>query len=643
MCGFAGVVAWDEKYRVSRDTLAEMSARIAHRGPDGEGIHLNHEQQITPGTPQVGLVHRRLAILDLDPRSNQPFTDNQGRWIVFNGEIYNFRELRAELTKLKPDYSWRTTGDTEVLLVAYDVWGEKCVEYLNGMFAFVVWDQSEKRLFLARDRMGQKPLYLALRADKRHEPLVDDYGDPKAIAFASEIGALRELEWASGELQPWALTEYLGVGYVPCPWTIYGGISKLPPASRLAIHGVEITQNRYFDPNTPGGGIQHGDAGHRTRQLLLAAVSKQMISDVPLGCFLSGGVDSSIVAAAMKTAAHGGEVLTFSIGFDDPRYDETKYASSVATHLRTRHLEFRVTADAVCDLPALASVYGEPFGDSSALPTHYLSRETRKYVKVALSGDGGDELFAGYDRYRAMRISESLPFAARVATRTAAGIAPGDHPKGVSSRLRRFAAGLKLDPAKRYSSYVRLFSMAAANELFQSPDPKWDSVETAFDALMKRDGHRDAVRAAMAYDRTFYLPDDLLTKVDRASMLHALEVRSPFMDHELVQFAAGLTTDQLLKGGPKRMLREAFAQDLPAWVFKRKKMGFAVPIGEWFRGELRAMLRDNLFAADSFANQHFNMKVVHRLVDEHEQERVDHSQRLFALLMLELWWHTSRT
>ena len=510
MCGFAGVVAWDEKYRVSRDTLERMSARIAHRGPDGQGLYLNHEEGITPERPQVGLVHRRLAILDLDPRANQPFTDNQGRWIVFNGEIYNFRELRAELTKLKPDYAWRTSGDTEVLLLAYDAWDEKCVEHLNGMFAFAVWDEPEGRLFLARDRMGQKPLYCALRADEPRDPLVDDYGRPRAIAFASEIGALWPIAWAGHELQDSAVREYLAVGYISCPSTIYQGISKLAPSNRMTIRGTEISHSRYFDPNASSGGVSDGDARCQTRQLLLSAISRQMIADVPLGCFLSGGVDSSAVAAGMKAAAHGGEVLTFSIGFDDRRYDETPYASAVARHLGTRHLEFRVAPDAASDLPALAAVFGEPFGDSSALPTHYLSRETRKHVKVALSGDGGDELFAGYDRYRAMRISESLPFAARVATRTAAAVVPGAHPKGIGTRLRRFAAGINLDAAKRYSSYVRLFSRALANELFKGPDPQSDDVEIAFEGLVKSVGGRDAVRAAMAYDRKLYLPDDLL-------------------------------------------------------------------------------------------------------------------------------------
>ena len=642
MCGFAGVVVWDEKYRVNPETLQKMSARIAHRGPDGEGIYLNHESQITPDHPQVGLVHRRLASLDLDPRANQPFTDRPGRWIVFNGEIYNFRELRSELEKLKPDYPWRTTGDTEVLLVAYDVWGEKCVEHLNGMFAFAIWDDPQKSLFLARDRMGQKPLYVALISDPPADPIADDFGRPQAIAFASEISAIRAVRWADTSLNLHALEEYLALGYITDGMSIYRGVLKLGPSTRWAIHKDGQCWSRYFSPDAPGE-ISDADAILKTRTLVTKAVSRQLVSDVPLGCFLSGGVDSSIVAAAMKAAGHGGEVVTFSIGFNDPRYDETEYAARVAQHLGTRHHRFEVTPNAAHDLPALAAVFGEPFGDSSALPTHYLSRETRKHVKVALSGDGGDELFGGYERYVAMKRSENLPLAARVATRTAAAVVPGGtHPKSFRARFRRFAAAVGLDAGRRYSSFVRLFSRDLLRELMKSDGGDIDFVEPSFDTLA-RDGDHDVVRTAIAWDKKYYLPDDLLTKVDRASMLHALEVRSPFMDHELVQFAAGLTTDQLLKDGPKRMLREAFAQDLPPWVFKRKKMGFAVPIGDWFRGDLRSMLRDNLFASDSFATTHFDMKVVQRLIDEHEQQRVDHSQRLYALLMLELWWRQARS
>jgi asparagine synthase (glutamine-hydrolysing) len=630
MCGFAGVVAWDEKYRVSRDTLEKMSARIAHRGPDGQGLYLNHEEGTMPDRPQVGLVHRRLAILDLDPRANQPFTDNQGRWIVFNGEIYNFRELRAELAKLKPEYAWRTTGDTEVLLVAYDVWGEKCVEHLNGMFAFAVWDEPRGSLFFARDRMGQKPLYVATPHCS---------STLTAVAFASELGGLAPLPWLGRELETSALAEYLRWGTIGNEGTIYQGVEKLA-AGMWRTFGTDegAGGDYYFSPN------QATFSDETTRELAIRAVRRQLVSDVPVGCFLSGGVDSSVITAAAKLAMPQGRVVTFAIGFEDARYDETKFAASVARHLGTEHHEFRVRPDAAADLPKLAAVFGEPFGDSSALPTHYLSRETRQYVKVALSGDGGDELFGGYDRYRVMRLDRYLrrmPQVMRAKLAIVGSRTSNAHPKSTSSRMRRFLKTVDQPPGKRYSSYLRLFDDATISDLICQPIRFWpDDVQSNFDDLLE---HLDPVQAALATDRITYLPDDLLTKVDRASMLHALEVRSPFMDHELVQFAANLTTDQLLKGGPKRMLREAFAQDLPAWVFKRKKMGFAVPIGEWFRGELRAMLRDNLFASDSFAHQHFNVRVVQRLVDEHEQERVDHSQRLYALLMLELWWRTSRS
>ncbi|MDB5293118.1 MAG: asnB 3, partial [Phycisphaerales bacterium] len=344
--------------------------------------------------------------------------------------------------------------------------------------------------------------------------------------------------------------------------------------------------------------------------------------------------------AAMRRS--GGAVETFSIGFDDRRYDERSFAKAVAQHLGTKHHEFCVAPRAAEDLPRLAAAFGQPFADSSALPTHYLSRETRSHVKVALSGDGGDELFGGYDRYRAMLAGERFR---RVPTSVLKIIAassqriPGTHPKSTGARLKRFAATLSDPGYMRYARFVRLFDSETVEQLLtpelRTATRDCDTFEYVYNTHFQQN---DVVRAALAVDRLSYLPGDLLTKVDRASMLHALEVRSPFMDHELVEFAAGLTTDQLLKGGPKRMLREAFAADLPAWVFKRKKMGFAVPIGDWFRGELRGMLRDHLFAADSFAMGHFNRPVVERLVEEHETGRADHSQRLYALLMLELWW-----
>ncbi len=624
MCGFAGVVTWDDRYRVSPETLKRMSAAVAHRGPDGEGFHINHHEQATPERPQVALVFRRLAILDPDPRSDQPFTDGR-HWLVFNGEIYNFRELRKEITSLRPHYQWKTTGDTEVLLAAYATWREQCVDRLNGMFAFAIWDSIDRVLFLARDRMGQKPLYIA------------SDGDDNVIAFASEIAALRQLRWASQELSHSAAEEYLRWGYVPAVRTVFRGIFSCRPSERTVIHAEPCKPVRYFDRYIRKP-VSDSSAVADTRRLVIQAVEGQLISDAPLGVFLSGGIDSSVIAAC---ARRFGPVQTFSIGFEDPRYDERRHAEAIAQHLGTEHLSFLVTPDAVSDLPRLAQVFGEPFADSSSLPTHYLARETRKHVKVALSGDGGDELFGGYDRYRAMDLAERLqrlPAPATSILRAALSILPGTHPKSLGWRLKRFGAIAALPAPSRYSAIMRVFDEATISELTQRPVEQQDYLADLFDS--KAD---DVAAAALALDRVTYLPDDLLTKVDRCSMLHALEVRSPFMDHELVQFASGLTTDQLLKGGPKRMLREAFKDDLPAWVFKRKKMGFAVPIGEWFRGQLRPMLRDTLFSAGSFARQRFNMKVVERLIEEHEQNKVDHAQRLYALLMLELWWNTTKT
>jgi asparagine synthase (glutamine-hydrolysing) len=629
MCGFAGVIAWDERYRVSRETLARMSAAIAHRGPDGEGFHINHEEAITPDRPQVALAFRRLAILDPDPRSNQPFTDGR-HWLVFNGEIYNFRELRKELTAASPDYQWRTTGDTEVLLRAYAVWGEKCVEHLNGMFAFAVWDEVEKSLFLARDRMGQKPLFFSATTIG------------SAIAFASELQALTMLPWIGTGIEDVHLRSYLRRGYVgPGGSTFFESIRTISPGSWLRRSQTSHRGRAYFRVNSIDASPVRTDSPETsTRKLLTQAVERQLVSDVPIGCFLSGGMDSSVIAAVMQAATVGGRIHTFSIGFEDPRYNEESYAKAVAAHIGSTHRSFVVRPDAANDLPKLAAAFGEPFGDSSALPTHYISREVKKYVKVALSGDGGDELFGGYDRYRAMQLAEGFRFPKTL--QLAAAFLPEQHPKSMGARIRRFAASIEQSPSDRYTGYMRIFNDGLIRELTGSHKTahRWrDHHVFLFKQLSKT---RDSVQAALALDRFTYLPDDLLTKVDRCSMLHGLEVRSPFMDHELVQFAAGLTTDQLLKGGPKRMLREAFADDLPAWVFKRKKMGFAVPIGDWFRGELRPMLRDTLFSTGAFGRSHFNMKVVERLVEEHETQRVDHSQRLYALLMLELWWNTVR-
>ena len=638
MCGIAGLFAWDVGYRATRETLERLSTCIAHRGPDGQGILLSHEGDPSADRPQAGFVHRRLAILDPEPRADQPFVDLDGRWLIFNGEIYNFRELRKELALLRTDYIWRTTGDTEVLLLAYATWAENCLERLNGMFAFAIYtparDGKPAELFLARDRMGQKPLYFAQSIG--------------AIAFASEIGALRTVPWVDQSIDPGAIVDYLTRGFVS-RGTMYRGIDKLFPGTWRRVTARRMEQGgRYFDPN--GGSavaMPRSQAVDETRRLVAQAVQRQLVSDVPLGVLLSGGIDSSIVAAAAaKAVGKNQRLLTFSIGFEDSRYDETAYAHRVAEHLGTQHYQFTVRPDAAADLPKLAAAFGQPFADSSALPTHYLARETRQHVKVALSGDGADELFGGYDRYRAMDISRRLPRVLRKVGALAGRLrVPASHPKSRLVRLQRFAHSLDLPAGPRYASYLRLFNQADLHELL-NPDLR-ERAETGdrilvelYNSLMRGAPPRDEVQAALAVDRVVYLPDDLLTKVDHSAMLHALEVRSPYMDHELVQFAAGLPTEYLLRPKSKALLRGAFAAELPEGLFDRLKMGFAVPIGEWFRGDLRSLLRDSLDADGSFARTHFHAEAIDDMLEEHESRQRDHSQRLYALLMLELWHKT---
>jgi asparagine synthase (glutamine-hydrolysing) len=621
MCGFAGVVAFDRGCAVSRETLQRMSDRIAHRGPDGEGIWMSPEG--SPG-PRVALAHRRLAILDLDPRSNQPFTDGR-HWLVFNGEIYNFRELRHELYR----YDWKTTGDTEVILAAYEKWGTDCVKHLNGMYAFAIWSPARDGLFLARDRMGQKPLMVAIKTGEQ--------GGIDAVAFASEIGALLPLEWVDRTIDTQSLVEYLRWGYSRGR-TMVRGIESVLPSQTLTVTECGVERADYSDakpvPVAADKLVLH------TGDLIEKAVRRQLVSDVEVGCFLSGGMDSSVIAAVAAPAFPKKRPLrTFSIAFDDPRYDESKYAEEVAFRLGTNHQAFVVRPDAAEDLPLLAAAFGEPMADSSALATHYLARETRKFVKVALSGDGGDELFGGYDRYRAMRlIRASGPRLWKLVSPMTA-LLPGSHPKSLAHGLRRLARSAALPEAERYASYMRLMDESLLDDLLGSEPGGSDLIEEQFTLAR---GSREAVEAALAVDRQTYLPEDVLVKVDRCSMLHALEVRSPFLDHELVAFAAGLTEADLLGGGSKSLLRRAFDSDLPGNVFLRKKMGFAVPIGDWLRTSLRPMLHDSLFAADSFAADHFNRPIIETMIADHQEKRIDHSQRLYALLMLELWWRNVR-
>lgn len=666
MCGLVGIVAWERVLRADQGVMETLCARIAHRGPDGQGIWISPDPANATVSSQsppranadlppayVSLGHRRLAVLDVDARSNQPFISADGQVaLVFNGEIYNYRQLRDQLSHEMPDYPWRTTGDTEVILAAYLHWGERCIELFNGMFAIVIWDARTQSLFLARDRVGKKPLFVATAGGMELEASDSRSNQPpRAVAFASELGAMRAVPWLSREhleVRASSLQDYLLFGYVPGWRTIYQGIARLRPGHWMRINSGGYEVRRYFD----AGGSLAADlpaeliglpVQDQARRLIEQSVEDRLVSDVPLGCFLSGGIDSSVVAAAMVRRASG-RVKTFSIGFDEAGFDESPFAREVATHLGTDHHEFHVHMDAAADLPRLAAVFGEPFADSSALPTHCLSMHTRQQVTVALSGDGGDELFGGYDRYRAMRrlrAMDAIPGGRLIAALSQA--LPGNNPRHTLTRIKRAMATLGLPAGERYAQIMRLFDLQQVSRLLGRVGGLRTDPQIVGDRWFSEfAGNWPVGLAAMAMDRATYLPDDLLTKVDRASMLHALEVRCPLLDHRLIRFAANLTPAQVFSDGKKPLLRAAFGRDLPSSVFDRPKQGFAVPIGDWFRSSLRDMLHDHLLASDAICQTRLDGQIVQKMIDDHQSRHADHSQRLYALLMLELWHLNSR-
>ena len=615
MCGIAGIVSFGGP-PVDRAVVAAMGACLAHRGPDGEDVWLDP-------AGRCGLAHRRLAILDPEPRSDQPFAEGDDT-LVFNGEIYNYVDLRRDLPG-----PWRTTGDTETLLRALRTWGViRTLRRLEGMYAFGWWQGGTGRLTLARDPFGQKPLFFA-----------ESGGN---VAFASELSALRRVPWLRFEVDSFALSEYLRWGYVPQPRTIYAGVGKLRNGSWRTL--TSAGTGGLGNADEENGGFQGlgdaADAGGTSgpadvRRLMLAAVDRQLLSDVPIGVLLSGGIDSSVIAAA-AVAAKRGPVRTFCVGFADARYDERPYARRVAAHLGTEHADAEVTPDVAEDLPVLARHFGEPFADSSALPTLHLARFVNRHVKVALGGDGGDELFGGYERYWAFAQSAFL-WPLGPPAQLAARLLPDGHPKGAASRFKRFARALHLQPERRYLDLVRLFDDEQVTRLIGTggrPTPH----AALLAELLKHHGHRP-IAAAAAFDRRTYLVDDLHAKVDRAAMASSLEVRSPFMDRRLLSLAGRLRDDELMLGRRrgKRRLREAFADDLPAEMFSRRKMGFALPIGDWFRGPLRDMLTGQVLRPNGFCLTHFDPPAVRRLVEAHLSGREDHSQRLYALLFLEVW------
>ncbi len=621
MCGIVGIVRSD-KSDVDEALLARMCAAIRHRGPDDDGFYLNGA---------VGLGMRRLAIIDLKSGKQPIHNQDRTAWIVYNGEIYNYRELRDQLEKL--GHTFYTNSDTEAIIHAYDQYGADCPKYLRGMFAFAIWDERTEELFLARDRVGKKPL---LYAEVNGQ-----------FVFGSEFSALLLHPDISKEVDAEALHHYLSFMCVPAPLTAYRSIRKLEPGHSLRWRKGEIKIQRYWQPDfSKKVDYSEEEAGERAIEILRDAVKVRLMSEVPLGAFLSGGIDSSAVVALMSEESST-PVKTFSIGFEEQDFSELHHARRVAEHVGADHHEFIVRPDALEVLPILVEHYGEPYADSSAIPTYYVARETRRHVTVALNGDGGDESFAGYERYAAMRLAERyhrIPAILRDRVmRQAIDLMPSSETKrGRVRDLKRFIQAASLPKVERYLRWVSVFDTQGKQDLYSDEfQRETQNVSTAntLNPWFARANGSGIVDAALLTDIMTYLPNDLLVKVDIATMANSLEARSPFLDHHVMEFAASLPEKFKLRGlTSKYLLKRILKKLLPAENLDRRKMGFGVPIGPWLRTTLQPFLRETLLNEAALRRGLFKPEAVKQLVELHTRGERDHSHQLWTLLMLELWF-----
>jgi asparagine synthase (glutamine-hydrolysing) len=608
---------------VDRELLRSMASVINHRGPDDEGIFVKGN---------VGLAHKRLSILDLSPAGHQPMSNEDGSiWVVFNGEIYNFLDLRKDL--LQKGHTFKSQTDTETIVHLYEEKGIECVQDLRGMFAFAIWDENKKRLFCARDRAGKKPFVYAQSKE--------------GLLFASEIKSLLRDPAVGKSLDYRAIHHYLTYQYVPSPLSVFETIKKLPPGHILICEGGNITVKRYWSLSYRNKlhlpSVE--DYGERFRDLFEEAVKIRLRSDVPLGAFLSGGIDSSLVVAVMSGLMDQ-PVKTFSIGFEEEGYDELRFARLIADKYQTDHHEFTVNPDAVSILPKIVWHYNEPFADSSAIPTYYVSKMTRDFVTVALNGDGGDESFAGYERYLADKLAgyyRRVPSCVRegIVRRVVDKLPHSTNRRNFFRRLKRFVQGISEIPERRYVRWICFFDNDMKEDLytasFKELNHGCDSVDLTVQWYERAEAEEFLDRTLFV-DVMSYLPEDLLVKVDIASMAHSLEARSPFLDHKVMEFAASLPHNLKLRGiETKYLLKQTLSDIVPGEILHRKKMGFGVPLDVWFRNDLKEMAYDVLLDQKSIERGYFRKEYVSKMLDEHVSRQYDHSYRIWALLFLELW------
>ena len=622
MCGIVGIFDTRGTREIDRALLARMNETQHHRGPDEADLYIE---------PGVGFGHRRLSVIDV-AAGLQPLGNEDGSVMVcYNGEIYNYRELTEELKGL--GHTFRTRCDTEVIVHAWEEWGEDCVHRFRGMFAFGLWDRNQQVMFLGRDRMGVKPLYYSM--------LPDGF-----FAFSSELKALRTLSQLNREIDPQAVEDYFAYGYVPEPKTIFKGALKLSPGFTLLQKvGAPMAQPRqYWDvPFKLHGAMSDEEAQEELLTRIREAVKIRLVAEVPLGAFLSGGVDSSAVVA-MMAGLNEGPVHTCSIAFNDKAYDESEYASMVAAQYKTDHYTETVDTDDYGLLDTLAHLYDEPFADSSAIPTYRVCQLARKRVTVALSGDGGDENLAGYRRYRYAMAEQNvrgrIPSSLR---KPVFGTLGRLYPKADWAprvfRAKTTFEALARDTVEGYFHGVSVMSDALRAKLFS---PGFRTNLQGYNAIEVMRGHADnsptgdPLSLIQYIDMKTYLPGDILTKVDRASMAHALEVRVPLLDHQLVEWISGLPADMKLKGGEgKYIFKKSLEAHLPHDILYRKKMGFSVPLASWFRGPLAQRVRDSLLGPLLADTGIFNLTFLRELVEHHQSGRRDYSASIWTLLMFE--------
>lgn len=623
MCGIAGFISPNDQTSLSNreDILDRMCKIITHRGPDEQGT-------VVRGKAALGM--RRLSIIDIKSGQQPIFNDDESLAIVFNGEIYNYRELKTDLEQ--KGYRFKTNSDTETILLAYQEYGAEAVKKLRGMFAFAIWNFQDEELFIARDRIGKKPLFYSLTTDG-------------SFVFGSELKSLRLFPTVDLTVDPLAVNSYLTFGYVPEQQCIYRSVNKLEPGHSLTFKGGKIATSAYWDIEfcDSFSKLSESDYIDQLREKLVDAVKCRLISEVPLGAFLSGGVDSSAVVGLMSQVMSE-PVKTFSIGFNEDSFNELKFARIAAQHFGTDHHEFVVTPNVVEIVGDIVWHFDEPFADASSLPTFIVSKMAREYVTVVLSGDGGDELFGGYTRYNTYQnrgLSDKLPSFIKGSLGWLSRILPH------SALGKNFLYNLSLSSIDRYIDLVTHFNIPQRSELLHPA--YWEQLqhvigypEELFREISLRPDSSSMLERVLYLDSKTYLPGDVMTKVDRMTMANSLEARSPLLDHNIVEFASKIPMNLKLKGSEtKYIFKKAMEGIVPKEILYREKQGFGVPLKEWINNELREMIRDTLLDETTASRELLNIKYIEVLLDEHGSKRRDHSYALWSLFVLELWFRSS--